>query len=144
MRSGFALLSAIFLMLLIGILMALSFSLSSQTTKQTGQLYLQEQGQLLAKSATEFALLAISGHDNTADCIEQINLRYPKNAPMYDINMTLYYIGSGLPCSTDHLLANNINTAESNGTVMIDTFVSYTDPENNETIRFHRRTLQKP
>jgi len=144
MRSGFALLSAIFLMLLIGILMALSFSLSSQTTKQTGQLYLQEQGQLLAKSATEFALLAISGHDNTADCVEQINLRYPQGAPMYDINMTLYYIGSGLPCNANHLLANDILTDESNGTVMIDTFVSYRDPETNETIRFHRRTLQKP
>ncbi len=143
MRKGFALLSAIFLMLLIGILMALSFSLSSQTTKQTGQLYLQEQGQLLAKSATEFALLAISGHENNVSCINQINLRYPQGAPMYDINMTLFYIGKYLPagCNT---LTNSIATAESNGTVMIDTFVSYIDPETNETIRFHRRTLQKP
>ena len=130
-------------MLLIGILMALSFSLSSQTTKQTGQLYLQEQGQLLAKSATEFALLAISGHNNNLNCINRIDLRYPQNAPIYDINMTLYYIGNGLPagCNT---LTNSIATAESNGTVMIDTFVSYIDPETNETIRFHRRTLQKP
>ncbi len=62
---------------------------------------------------------------------------------MYDINMTLFYIGNDLPagCNT---LTNSIETAESNGTVMIDTFVSYIDPETNETIRFHRRTLQKP
>ena len=63
---------------------------------------------------------------------------------MFDINMTLYYIGNGLPCDANHTLANDIATAESNGTVMIDTFVSYTNPENNETVRFHRRTIQKP
>ena len=144
MRSAFALLSAIFLMLLVGILMALSFSLSSQTIRQTGDLYLQEQAQLLAKNATEFALLAISGHDNSADCIQQINLQYPQGSPIYDINMSLYYLGNGLPCDANHLLDNTIATPESNGTVMIDTVVSYRDTETNETIRFHRRTIQKP
>ena len=142
MRRGFTLLSAIFLMVLVATLMVLSFSLSTQTAKQTGDIYLQEQGQLLARSATEFALLAISGHDNSKDCIENINLNYPKGAPVFDINMTLYYIGNGLPCN--HLLANDIETAESNGTVLIDTIVSYTDPGTNETVRFHRRTIQKP
>ena len=144
MRPAFTLLSAIFLMVLIAVLMALSFSLSSQTTKQTGDLYLQEQGQLLAKSATELALLAISGHENNISCVEQINLQYPQGSPLYDINMTLYYLGNALPCNANHLVTNNIVTAESNGTVMIDTFVSYTNPENNETVRFHRRTIQKP
>ncbi|BDY13501.1 type IV pilus modification PilV family protein [Hydrogenimonas cancrithermarum] len=144
MRRGFTLLSAIFLMLLVATLMVLAFSLSSQTKRQTGDIYMQEQAQLLARSATEFALLAISGHDNRIDCIERINLRYPQGAPIYDINMSLHYIGNGLPCNPSHLLANDIATAESNGTVLIDTFVSYTDPENNETIRFHRRTIQKP
>ncbi len=143
MRPAFTLISAIFLMVLIAVLMALSFSLSSQTTKQTGDLYLQEQGQLLAKSATEFALLAISGHENNVSCIEQINLQYPQGAPMFDINMTLYYFGNGLP-ATCNTLSDSITTPESNGTVMIDTFVSYTNPENNETVRFHRRTIQKP
>ena len=144
MRRGFTLLSAIFLMVLVATLMVLSFSLSTQTAKQTGDIYLQEQGQLLARSATEFALLAISGHNNSNDCIENINLNYPEGAPVFDINMTLYYIGNGLPCNNDHLLANNIETAESNGTVLIDTIVSYTDPGTNETVRYFRRTIQKP
>ncbi len=144
MRRGFTLLSAIFLMVLVATLMVLAYSLSSQTKKQTGDIYMQEQAQLLARSATEFALLAISGHDNHADCIEQINLQYPQGSPIYDINMTLYYIGNGLPCDGNHTLANNIATAESNGTVLIDTFISYTDTSTNERVRFHRRTIQKP
>ena len=144
MRKGFTLLSAIFLMVLVATLMVVAFSLSAQTKKQTGDIYMQEQAQLLARSATEFALMAISGHDNSADCIERINLRFPQNAPLYDINMSLYYIGSGLPCNTGHLLANNIATDESNGTVVIDTIVSYTQPDTNESVRFHRRTIQKP
>ncbi|WP_456322422.1 type II secretion system protein [Hydrogenimonas sp.] len=143
MRPAFTLLSAIFLMVLVAVLMALSFSLSSQTSKQTGDIYLYQQGQLLAKSSTEFALLAISGHDNGVDCINRIDLRYPQGDPLYDINMTLYYIGNSLPaaCNT---LSNSIATNESNGTVIIDTFVSYTDPATDERVRFHRRTIQKP
>lgn len=144
MRRGFTLLSAIFLMVLVATLMMLAYSLSSQTKKQTADIYMQEQAQLLARSATEFALLAISGHDNTADCIEQIDLQYPQGSPVYEINMTLYYIGNGLPCNTGHILDNAIATAESNGTVLIDTAISYTDPATNERVKFHRRTIQKP
>jgi len=131
-------------MVLVAILLMLSLSLSSQTVKQTGDLYLQEQAQLLAKSSTEFALLAISGHDNSIDCVDRINLRYPSSNPkLFDINMTLHYFGDTLP-STCNLLANNIKTKESNGTVMIDTVVTYTDPRSGETVQFHRRTIQKP
>ncbi|RUM44723.1 MAG: type II secretion system protein [Hydrogenimonas sp.] len=144
MRPAFTLISAIFLMVLIAILLMLSLSLSSETTKQTGDLYLREQALLLAKSSTELALLAISGNDWSSNCIEQINLQYPQTDPIYDINMTLTYLGNNLPCSTNHLLANNIQTTDSNGTVLIDTFVTYTDNASNETIRIHRRTIQKP
>ncbi len=130
-------------MVLVATLMMYSFSLSTKTVKQTGDIYMKEQGQLLAKSATEFALLAISGHNNSADCINQIDLQYPQGSPVYDINMTLRYIGNGFPAGCN-VLSNNISTSESNGTVLIDTVVSYTDPTTNEQVRFHRRTIQKP
>ncbi len=143
MRSGFTLLSAIFLMVLIAVLMMLTLSLSSQTTKQTSDLFLREQAQLLAKSSTELALMAISAHDNTVDCINELNLHYAGVGTGYDINMKLFYIGNGMPaaCNTLH---NAIATADSNGTVLIDTTVTYRDAETNETVRFHRRTIQKP
>ena len=143
MRRGFTLLSAIFLMVLVATLMVLAFSLSAQTKKQTGDIYMREQAYLLGRSATEFALLAISGHDNDVDCINDIDMEFPEEDPVYDINLTLYYLGRGLPagCRT---LDNAVATDESNGTVMIDTIVSYTDPATGEEVRFHRRTIQKP
>lgn len=143
MRRGFTLLSAIFLMVLVATLMVLAFSLSAQTKKQTGDIYMQQQAYLLGRSATEFALLAISGHDNNAHCINRIDLRFPKNDPIYDVNMTIRYIGNGFPVGCD-MLASGISTTESNGTVLIDTVVSYTDPTTDEQVRFHRRTIQKP
>ena len=138
-RSGFSLLLAIVVMITIATLMAFMISLTSTTAKQTTDIYASEQTKLLAKSATEYALLAISGHENNVSCIENINLTYEKN---YDINMTLYYIGNALPCNTSHLFANTISTPESNGTVIIDTFVTFNG--SSEPIRYHRRTIQKP
>ncbi len=139
MRPAFTLLSAIFLMVLVAVLMMLTLSLSSQTSKQTSDLYLQEQAQLLAKSSTEFALLAISAHDNSVDCVNSMSLNYEQ----FDIYMKMYYLGNGLPNACD-TLDNLIGTAESNGTVIVDTTVTYQDQETNETVRYHRRTIQKP
>ena len=138
-RSGFSLLLAIIIMITIATLMAFMISLTSTTAKQTTDIYASEQTKLLAKSATEFALLAISGHDNTQNCIENINLTYEKN---YEVNMTLYYIGNSLPISNCQKLSDNISTPESNGTVIIDTFVTFKG--SSEPIRYHRRTIQKP
>ncbi len=125
-------------MITIATLMALMISLSSTTAKQTTDIYVSEQTKLLAKSATELALLAISGHDNSVNCINNINFTFET---FYSVSMNLYYIGSSMPagCNT---IANAISTPESNGTVIIDTYVEYNGT--SEPIRYHRRTIQKP
>lgn len=146
MRKGFSLITAIMFIVLVATLGALALSLSTFATKQTSDLYLRTQAELLAKSATEYALLAISGHDNSVDCVEQINSQYPEagaNA-LFDINVSLRYIGDGLPCNAAVLLDNNITTADSNLTVLIDTVITSANGVSTEPIRFHRRTLQKP
>ncbi len=138
MRKGFSLLLAIIVMITIATLMALMISFSATTAKQTSDIYVSEQTKLLARSATELALLSISGHNNSINCINNINFTYQAN---YDVNMTLYYIGKNLPSSCN-TLDNNISTSESNGTVIIDTYVTFNG--SSEPIRYHRRTIQKP
>jgi len=138
-RKGFSLLLAIIVMIIIATLMALMISITSTTVKQTSDIYVSEQTKLLAKSATELALLAISGHNNNNNCIENMNFTYQT---YYDVNISLYYIGNSLPCNPSHLLDNNISTSESNGTVIIDTYVTFKG--SSEPIRYHRRTIQKP
>jgi hypothetical protein len=140
---------AIAFLLITAVLMAIMINMTSQTTKRTGDIYFQEQAHLLAKSATEFTLLAISGHNRAGgNCLTNINAQYPNAAsPIFDINTTIRYIGlAGLggTCATSSLI-NNITTPESNGTIVIDTYV--TTSANvllTEQVRFHRRTMQKP
>ncbi|WP_052433627.1 hypothetical protein [Sulfurospirillum arsenophilum] len=149
MRKGFSLITAIIFMVLIASIAALSLSFSGLSTKQTTDLYLREQAELLVQSGTEFALLAISGHDINAtnNCLNAINIQYPQigTGALFDINVTLNYMGRGLPagCNT---LSNTVATADSNITVIIDTIVQTTTANNisTEPIRLHRRTIQKP
>ncbi|MBE0496891.1 MAG: type II secretion system protein [Campylobacterales bacterium] len=143
MRRGFSMITAIIFIVLVATLGALALSLSTQTTKQTTDLFLREQGELLAQSATEFALLAFSAHEINATngCLQQINAQYPQagaNA-LFDINITLRYLGSGLPAACNE---TSVTTTDSNLTLIIDTIVTST--VSTEPIRFHRRTLQKP
>jgi len=150
-RNGVALMTAIAFLLIMATIMGLMLSMSAQTSKRGADLYFQEQAHMLAKSATEFALLAISGHNRATDCVNYINSSYDG---IYDINTTIRYIGNGLPSAPDcNLLSdtagtpiNAIETNTSNGTVIIDVYVtlSATATAMSEEIRFHRRTMQKP
>lgn len=148
MRRGFSMITAIIFMILVATIGALALSLASVTVKQTSDVYLKEQAELLSQSATEYALLAISAHDFSANCLNSINSSYtPDGATtLFDINISLYYLGAGLPlnCSTLTSTLSNIDTNDSNLTVMIDTIVSSTSNVSSEPIRIHRRTLQKP
>ena len=147
MKKGFSLITAIMFIVLVATIAALALSLSSTSSKQTTDLYLREQAELLLQSGTEFALLAISGHDidATGTCINTMDIQYPTvAAPLFDISITLSYMGSGLPAAgCTNILSNTVVTPESNVTVIIDTIV--TDHSlSTEPIRLHRRTIQKP
>ena len=148
-RKGIALFTAIAFLLIMATIGGLTISMTTQTTKRGTDLYFQEQAHLLAKSATEFALLAISGHHRavTNNCVNTINSRYPATNPIYDINTTIRYIGftnTGFGANCNRYI-ENIQTPESNGTVLIDVVVTTNATAGlTEPVRFHRRTLQKP
>lgn len=146
MRKGFSLVTAIIILVVISTLMASMISLSSTSAKSTVDIYLKEQADLLLKSATEYALLAISGHNNSLNCIEKINILYPNGTtPTHEISVSMLYIGNGIVnCST--IVANDVVTADSNLTIIVDTTVSVNQALTGitEPIRVHRRSIQKP
>lgn len=152
MRRGFSMITAIIFIIIVATLGALALSLSSSSVKQTSDLYLKEQAEILTQSATEYALLAISGHDFSANCLNAINSTYTADGTnvLFDINISLYYFGNGLPanCSKPsgsiNVVSSNIDTNESNLTVLIDTIVTSRANVSTEPIRIHRRTIQKP
>ena len=141
--------TAIAFMVIMASIMGLMLSMTAATSKRGADLYFQEQAHMLAKSATEFALLAISGHDRVANnnCVNTISSQYPAVNPVYDINTTIRYIGfpnSGFGANCNRYIGN-IQTPESNGTVLIDVVVTTNATAGlDEPVRFHRRTMQKP
>lgn len=151
-RRGFAMIMAIVLLIVISTIMAVSISMSTTTTARTTNEYLHEQAMLLTSSATEYAVLAISGHDRIGrdNCINEINAVYPNAInPMFDINITMQYVGFGsIGVNADDCIdypgLENIATAETNGTVLMDVTVTSSNELNlTEPIRYERRTLQK-
>ena len=138
---------AIMVIIVLTTIMALTLSMTSQTTKQTTDLYLREQAILLSKSAAELALLEISGYNRGAGgnttCLNSINAAYPSNGAdkIFDINIQLYYIG--LNCATGNNYIGAIQTSDSNGSVLMDITVTSTATVSTEPIRYFRRTLQK-
>lgn len=151
MRKGFSMLTALLFMILVATLGALALSLSNLSSKQTSDLYLREQAELLAQSATEYALLAISGHNFSTNCLNTINSTYTDGTTtLFDINISLYYLGNSLPANcmkpsgSINAISSNIDTNDSNLTVMLDTIVNSASGVSTEPIRIHRRTIQKP
>ena len=146
MRRGFGLITAIIILVVVSTLMTLMMTLSATSVKQTTDIFFKEQAELLARSSVEYALLALSGHENNVTCIENINITYNQT---HDVNMSLYYIydTKTVPiCSANHVLASGISTEISNLTTMIDLTVSVV-PETtgiSEPIVIHRRTIQRP
>ena len=151
-RSGFALITAVALMLLISILLLKMLAFTADTQQRTVNDYLVEQAILLTYSATEYAVLATSGRNRAADgCITTVNATYPENGAdkIFDITTTIRYVWSSdqlasLPASCTTALYTQVSTPESNGAALIDVVVtSATGLRLDEPIRFHRRTLQK-
>jgi type II secretory pathway pseudopilin PulG len=140
-RSGFAMITAIIVVIIIGGLMAFSLSLVAQTGKRTTDLYLYEQAVLYSKSASELALLDIAQGGACTTVFPSLN----SIPAIYDVNLTVKYVYyddpltvgiNESPCGTIV-----VNTPEQNGSVLMD--ITVTTNEGTEPIRYFRRVMQK-
>ena len=156
-RKGMAMIMAIAVIVIISTIMALSMSMTAQTTKKTADLYIYEQAILLSKSAAEYALLRIATDNNlthpcnTNTSANKLKLNFSPDLDgdgvddYYDINISLQYIYTSIPanCNSDDIFAT-VNTPEQNGSVLMDITVSVTDKNVvSEPIRYFRRSIQK-
>lgn len=154
-RNGFALLTAVFLMLLISILLLKMLSYSSETSQRTVNEYLSEQATLLTYSATEYAILAISGQDRTTGCIQTLSAVYPNNTtPMFNIDISIQYVWSNAltpavaSCQgyidSTQAATSQLTTNESSGAAVIEVVVtSNASLGLDQPIRQYHKSLQK-
>ena len=158
MRKAFSMITAIFLIVLMGTVAAFVMNLSGKMVKETTTQYKKEQAILFAKSYTEFAIMAATAQN----CIQNIQANIGA-APLvgngYHIEVQAQYIGNDLanpPANCPNTVGlNAINNAQSRGAILLlDTYVHYRDPAdpnalagvnwaNNRGLVYHRRTLQR-
>jgi len=101
--------------------------------------------ELMLRSATEFAIMAIEAHEfnSTNKCLNSIN--YTDGDNLFDINITYHYFVTN--CTSDPAIwsgckCSDIQTADTNGSVLV--YVTVTSKNPNFHIRKTRFTLQNP
>lgn len=151
LRSGFSMITAIFVMVLMATVAMFIVNLSGKIVKTTTAQYQREQAMLLAKSYTEYAVMAVMANDRngTGKCLDTITGNIGNNPAIgdgYQANVEIHYIGNATEvgsCAT--VLSNAVVTPKSPLTIVVDTYIRYKDPDNTtaDWLRFHKRTLQK-
>jgi len=138
---------AIITLVTLATIMAFSLTMSSKNTAVTNDLYLYEQSQLYAKSATEYALLKIAQNPPCSN----LDTNFTQDG-IYDINISISYIYYKDATQDPQDLCNvnggklytTVSTPEQNGSALIDVYVGVTDSTiSANKIVYFRRTLQK-
>jgi len=116
-------------------LMSLQFA--AATNKHTADTSIDMRAELMLRSSTEFAIMAMQGHDYSNNCLKHINL----SDTFFDANITFHYFLTECPSSCGSQ-CSVISTADTNGTALI--YVTVTSKNPNFHIRKVRFTLQNP
>jgi len=133
-RSGIAMIMAIAVIVIISSILALSLSLTTQTTKNTADIYLYEQANLLVRSAGEYARLKIG---QVAPCAYAGETFTENGLYIITISPSYVYNNGFSACGATTLTQN-----EDFGAVWLDITVEVTDPTVvSEPIRIFKRKL---
>jgi len=139
LRNASAMLIAIFFIVILSTIIAISLSMNASTVKRTVDVYLYEKATLLAKSAAEYAVLRIGLDNNNTNPCNVTSLNY--NQDGFDIKVSILYSYKNPPASCNGNLFATVTSDDQNGTALID--VAVTSTLNSEPIRYTRRSLQK-
>jgi hypothetical protein len=115
---------------------------SSASTAHTARSFMDTRAELMLRSSTEYAILALQGHEinSTNKCLNEVNL----SDNLFNVNIRYHYFIDG-NCSSaewNGCQCSQTDTADTNGTVLI--YVTVTSQNPNFHIRKVRFTLQNP
>lgn len=143
-RRGFAMILAIFVVVLVALGGVLLLGNAAVGGKKVGDNYFHAQAEVLAMSATEFAVMRAQGFDTSgANCLNNLNISVvdASGAAAYDVNVTIQYSFKGAAPANGQCNTLAQNTGNDT-TMLID--VTVTDRDlGTEDIRVHKRTWQK-
>ena len=146
MRRGFTLIAAIFFVVIASSICMLALSIATTSVRQNSEIYLREQSELVARAATEYAMLAIISNDFSTTCLGNQSENASEDNPitgefgdLFTFKVYVKYFGDMGICSGDAVAVTGANQ----GTIMLDVFVSSKPGKSSNPINFHKRTLQK-
>ena len=149
MRKAFSMITAIIVIVLMATVAMFILNLSGKMVKETTAQFQREQSMLLAKSYTEYAIMAVTANEhNSSHCLNNITGTYG----VYNIDVNISYIGNdvnlggGSNCA--RILASDVNTSKSPLNIIVDVFVSYKELDHPDgtsapDITYHKRSLGK-
>ena len=152
MRKAFSMLTAIFIIVLMATVAAFIMSLSGKMVQETTTQFQREQSMLLAKSYTEYAIMAVTANEhNASTCLNNIGGNYGDLGGgnyLYNIDVNISYIGDANLHANCRMLSNGVTNLKSPLSIIVDVFVSYKDLDHpagssGPNITYHRRSLQK-
>lgn len=156
LRSGFSMLVAIFTIVLLSLVASYIFYASSSITKEGNLQYQKEQAILLARSYTEYAVMAVSANDRTNKCIDTINtdIGTPDSGNGYKVYVKITYIGNNKYINKCKSIAANLNDTDIDTlSIIVDVYIKYKDilnPTYGTSKQkyipwqtYHKRSLQK-
>jgi len=144
-RKGFAMILAIFIIVLVSLGGVMLLGNASIGTKTAGDNYFRAQAELLVDSATEFAVMRAQDFNTSGgNCLNNLNITVQDaaGAAAYDVNVTIQYSFQGAApaaCSTLASLTGNPTMMLIDSTVTTNTAANLS----TEPIRVHKRSWQK-
>lgn len=155
-RPAFSMVTAIFVIVIMAVAAQLVLGLSGKLVKETTTQFQREQALLLAKSYTEFAVMAVTANDRNetgVNCLTDIdanNIIRDEDNGGYQTRIRIAYIGNGevATCPATRVLSSGVITPETPLNIIIDVYVEYKDFDHHDIsnapwITYHKRTLQK-
>lgn len=148
MKKGFSLIAAIFFIILISTIALTSLSIATMSAREAPNILLNQQAELLARSATEYAIMNIQQNDYNKSCpesVKEIKLNYPSKSPIFNVKVQIYYLNSALKrfCG-DNVISSTALTGDDKFASIIDVRVASVGNIGSAPIKFSRRTLQIP
>ena len=150
-REAFSMIVAIALIIIMATLTVLITNVSGKLGKETTAIFQKEQAKLLAKSYTEYAIMAVSANDRVNnDCIDTINgtIGTPATGFGYTVETVISYIGNGDVGTCTKILSQTVQHEASQLSIVVDVYVKYKeilhkDHANSPWYTYHKRSLQK-
>jgi len=136
LKKSFSLLYTIIFLIIMAVVGMMIMQFSASSTKHTARSFMDTKAELIARSATEFAIMAMQGHNYTNGKINKINLTYPG----FNVEIRFHYFSTDCANTTAH--CSKIDTADTNMSSLIYVIVTSKNPALH--IRKVYTTIQNP